>query len=100
MKPKVKAAPRTLSDFRAAHDPNVIVPNKIRAALAAMEREGPEQWVYEAEFVRAASLGQAQLATFRDQFAAHIVETPGISGRSAKRIWFATAKAARAARGE
>ena len=32
-----KAKARTLTDFRAAHDRNVIIPNKIKAALAYLE---------------------------------------------------------------
>lgn len=95
-----KPATRTLADFRAAHDPDVMIPAKIRAALAALEKDGPEEWRYEAEFLSLAKVGQAQMSAYRDQFAAHIVETPSTHGRSAKRVWFATVKAARAARGQ
>lgn len=95
-----KSTPKTLADFRAAHDPDVIVPNKIRAALAAMEKDGPEQWAYELDFIRLAGLGQAQIAAYRDRFLQHIVDTSAVNGRSPKRVWFATAKAAKAARGE
>ena len=91
---RVKDKPRTIADFRAAHDPEVIVPNKFKAAFAAMEKIHPEHYLYEDEFRKLASLGQAQLSAYRDRFAAHIVETPGRSGKTPQRVYFATAKAA------
>lgn len=87
---------KDLSTFRASHDRSVIVPNKIRAALAELEKsEGAEAWEYEAEFIRRAKLSQSDIGTFRDQFTAHVVDTVGNKG---KRIWFAQAKVAKAAR--
>lgn len=87
--------PRDLSSFRAAHDKNVIIPNKIRAALVALEKEhGPEGWEYEAEFSKRAGCSTTDFAMFRDQFATHFIET---GGSRTKRVWFATVKAAKAA---
>lgn len=87
---------KDLSAFRAAHDRSVIVPNKIRAALAELEKtEGSEGWEYEAEFIRRAKLSQSDIGAYRDGFLAYVVETPGNKG---KRVWFATAKAAKTAR--
>ena len=83
---------RTLSDFRAAHDKNVIVPSKINAALADMLKEGPENWSYEADLIRRAGISQTDMGMFRDQFTDHIVETS--DHRSAKRVWFADKKVA------
>lgn len=91
--------PKTLADFKAAHDPNVIVPNKIRAALAAIEKEGAENWSYEVDFLKLSGLSTTQLATFRDQFAAHIVEAPAAHGKSTKRCYFGNAKIAAKLRG-
>lgn len=91
---------RTAADFRAAHDPEVIIPTRIRAALDAMVKEGPEHWEYEADFIRRAGVSQTQIAAYRDQFAAHIVETGHAGGRSPKRVWFGDAKVARKLRGE
>lgn len=91
-----KKSAKTLADFRAAHDKNVIIPNKINAALAAMAAEGSESWEYEVDFLRRASVSTTDLAAFRQQFERHIVET---TGKSVKRVWFATEKAAKAARG-
>jgi hypothetical protein len=82
---------RTLADFRAAHDKNVIVPSKIRAALAEMEKEHAENWSYEADLIKRAGISQTDMSMFRDQFAEHIVET---SGKTSKRVWFASAKVA------
>ena len=88
---------KTLLDFRAAHDRNVIVPAKIRKALAEMEAEHPENWSYEQDFMRRARLSQTDIGMFRPQFGAYIVET---GGRNPKKVWFASAKVAEKARGE
>lgn len=90
---------KTLADFKAAHDPNVIVPSKIRVALATIEKDGPENWVYELDFVKLAGISTTQLAAFRDQFAAHIVEAPATQGKSTKRVYFGNAKVAAKLRG-
>jgi hypothetical protein len=91
---------KTLADFKAAHDPNVIVPSKIRTALASIEREGPENWVYEVDFLKLSGISTTQLAMFRDQFAAHIVEAPGTNGaKTIKRCYFGNAKVAAKLRG-
>lgn len=83
---------KTLADFRAAHDKNVIIPNKIKAALTKMETEGgPENWNYEADFIRLAGICQTDMGVFRDQFAEHVVE---VSGKNPKRVWVASVKAA------
>jgi hypothetical protein len=91
---------KTVSDFRYAHDLNVIVPNKIRAALAAMLKEGPEQWDYETDFVTRAGISNSQLGMYREQFLSHIVETSSHKGRTARRVWFADPKIAKRVRGE
>jgi len=96
--PQSKA--KTLADFRAAHDKNVIIPNKIRAAFVAMLKESLEQWDYEADFMRRAGISTTDLATFRDQFMDHIVIAPsGSGGKAAKRVWFADVKVAKKVRG-
>lgn len=82
---------KTLADFRAAHDKNVIVPTKIKNALDALAKENPENWVYEQELIKRAGISTTDLAVFRESFAAHIVE---VGTRNAKRVWFATAKVA------
>lgn len=89
-----KPKARSVSDFRAAHDRNVIVPNKIRAAIAAMAAIDKEHWEYESDFVKLAGISQTDLGQFRDQFAPNVVETPKMHNRSGRRVWFATAKAA------
>lgn len=92
-------APRTVSDFRAAHDPNVIIPNKIRTTLDAMLKEGKEHWEYESDFIKRAGLSQTHLSQFREQFADHVVETPHTNGRGPRRVWFASKAVAKAMRG-
>jgi len=91
-----KPAPRTLSDFRAAHDPNVMIPQRIRKALADMAKEHPESWAYEQEFLSRAGVANNFISAFRDEFAEYIVET---RGKNPKRVWFADPKVANKARG-
>ena len=86
-----KATAKTLDDFRAAHDKNVIIPAKIKAALSEMLKEGAENWSYEAEFIRRAGISQTDMGLFRDHFADHVVET---AGKTNKRVWFADKKVA------
>lgn len=63
------------STFRAAFDPTVITPNKIRAALASLEKEeGREGWEEEVHFFRRAGVNTGQGAAYRDLFKTHIVE--------------------------
>lgn len=88
---------KSLNDFRAAHDKNVIVPDKIRKALAAMLKEGPENYEYEAEFIRRAGVSQTDMGTFRAQFEDYIVNVA--TERAPKRVWFADPKVAKKARG-
>lgn len=95
-KPIPRAVKKNLDAFRATHDRNVTVPNKIRAGLDSLAKaEGAEGWEYEADFVKRASLSQTDLGQFRAQFEDHIVET---KGKSAKRVWFADVSTASKAR--
>jgi hypothetical protein len=75
-----KKAGRSLDEFRAAHDKNYIVPQKIKAGL---EKLG-DGWEYELEFLKLTGLSTTDLSMFRDQFEDHIVTT---SGRNPKRVW-------------
>lgn len=91
MSQPTKPTGKTLADFRAAHDKNVIVPAKIKKALADMEAEHAENWAYEGDFMKRAGISQTDVGMFREQFADHVIET---SGRNAKKVWFASAKVA------
>lgn len=107
-----KTAPtkRNLSTFRASHDPAIIIPNKIRAALDQLKKDqGDEGYAYEftdktggTPFAKLAGVGVQQLSQYREQFADHIVEVKQDIGshRGPRYVWFATAKAAKVARGE
>lgn len=88
---------KSIADFRNLHDQNVIVPNKIRAALAAMLKEGPEQWDYEGDFIKRAGISTTQLGQFREQFLDHVIEAGG--ARAARRVWIADPKVAKKLRG-
>ena len=91
-----KGPARTLSEFRAAHDPNVMIPQRIRKALADMLKEHPECWAYEQEFLSRAAVSNNLISAYRDEFSEYIVET---RGKNPKRVWFADPKIAAKARG-
>lgn len=84
---------KDLSSFRAAHDKSVIIPKRIRETFADMKRTG-DAYEYEGDFVKRAKLSQVEIGAFRDQFAAHLVQT---TGKNSKRVWFHDPKTAEAA---
>lgn len=91
-----KAAARNLADFRQAHDPDVIVPTRLRTTLAEMLKEDPENWMYEGDLLKRANVSTTNINAYREQFSGHVVE---IRGRNAKRAWFADPKVAAKVRG-
>lgn len=98
-KPKKSNTAKTLAEFRSLHDPNVVIPAKIEAALAAMLTEGEEQWEYENDFLRRAGIANNQISAYRDMFSEFVIESRQVGGsRSPKRVWFASKKVAAKAR--
>lgn len=94
---------RTLADFRNTHDKDVVIPNKIRVALASMAKDGPEHHLYEQELLELAGISTTDLAKYRDQFTAHIVVVSNVNGKalaSPKNIWFHDIKVAKKLSGE
>lgn len=75
-----KPAGKSIDEFRAAHDKDFIVPQKITAALEALG----DSWEYELAFLKLAGLSTSDLAAYRNQFEKYIVET---GGRASKRAW-------------
>lgn len=96
----VKAKAKTISDFKNLHDRSVIVPRKIKDALAKMFADGRENWEYEGDFIKLAGIAGKEITDYREQFKAHIVETPAANGREPRNVWFADVKAAKKIRGE
>jgi hypothetical protein len=90
----MKSKAKNLNDFRATFDPDVIVPAKIRTVLAQMLKDGADSWDYETAIVKQAGINSAQLAAYREQFAAHIVETRMLGNAHSRRVWFADPKVA------
>lgn len=84
---------KDLTAFRAAHDKNVIVPKKIRGCFEEMKKTG-DAFEYDADFMKRAKISPAEISAFREQFAAHIVQT---TGKNPKRAWFHDPKTAKAA---
>jgi len=95
-----KTKAKTVADWRAVHDKDVVVPQKIQAALEAMLKEGPENWEYSVDFIKLAGISTTDLAKYREQFIKHIVTTPSIHGKSPRDVWFANPKVAAKIRGE
>lgn len=85
-------AKRTLADLSAAHDKKIIVPNRIRAALAVLVDSGND-WVYESDFLKLASppISGADISKYRGKFLDFWHETPATNGKSsARKVWFAS----------
>lgn len=99
-----KAKGRTAADFKLAHDPDTVVTNNIRTALAKMAKDhGPEHFEYDREFCSLAGISSNVVNRFRSKFAAHLVEAPPV-GRvgktSLKLVWFATPEGAKKSGGK
>jgi hypothetical protein len=98
---KAPQAKKTLADLRAIHDRNVVVPNKIKAALAKMVESGDE-FAYEKDFMQLCQppMSQIDISQYRDNFSDFWATLPSLSGKSTpRRVWFATKKLADAWRG-
>lgn len=95
--PAPKGPRKTVDSFRALHDRNVAIPNKIRAGIDQMRKDGGgEHWEYAIDFARIAGVSLADLNKFADQFTDFTVEAKAEAGskRHARQVWFATKKAA------
>jgi hypothetical protein len=84
MKPKSTTG-KDLAAFRAAHDKSFIVPQKIKAGLAALG----DSWEYEAEFIKRCGSSQTDFAAYRDEFSDFFIEARG-TGKTPKRVWTGT----------
>jgi hypothetical protein len=87
-----------LAAFKSTHDPKVVVPNKIRAALANMSKANPESWLPEDEFIDQAGVSKEEMRTNREAFDEHIVEVKRKGRGTPARFWFADVKVAAKAR--
>lgn len=87
-----------LAAFKSTHDPKVVVPNKIRAALANMAKANVESWLTEEDFIKQADVSDAEIRTQREAFDDHIVEVKRKGRSSNARFWFADVKVAAKAR--
>lgn len=85
----------TIADLRAVHDRSVVIPNRIRAALAALLATG-DTYAYESDFIKAAKppISAIDISRFREEFKDFWSETPASNGKSsARKVWFSTKKA-------
>lgn len=73
---------KSLDDFRKTHDKSYVIPEKIKAGLAKLGKDG---WEYENEFIRTCGLSQTDFSRFRNQFEGYFLL---IGGRNhPKRVW-------------
>lgn len=87
-------AKKDIAAFRAQFDPNVIIPNKIRAGLASLEKsDGKDGWDEEMHFLKRAGINAQAVAPHRETFKAHIVEARKPGGRVVN-VWFVDPKKA------
>ena len=82
----------TLTDINSRFNPNVIVPNKIRAALKEIGNAAVPEDVLRSM----AGIGSNQLAQYADQFEEHHIMVR--EGGRSKRLWSGTARFAQEAR--
>lgn len=87
---------KTISAFRSTYDRAVVIPDRIRAALAALAKaEGPEAWEKESEFLKRSGVSSTDLGRFRDAFEPHVVRARPVGGSKGPHIiWFADPKVA------
>lgn len=78
---------RNLESFRKTFDKSVIVPDRIRAGLAALG----DSWEYEVDFIKRCGLSTTDFSRFRDQFEDFMVEIRSGSQRQ-RRVWAGTKK--------
>lgn len=93
-KTKTKTTTKNLADFRAVHDKSFVVPNKIRAGLELLGKDG---WDYEPEFIKLCGVSVIDFARFREEFADFYVSVGG--SKSSKRAWAGTKATADKMRG-
>jgi hypothetical protein len=91
-----KPKPRTVADFKAAHDRDTIIPNKIRAGLAKLLEMGPEHYEYAEQFRALCGLQSAELAQYKGLFKRHwfVAQSMSSGGAREKQVWFGDAKVA------
>lgn len=83
---------KTLKDFADSNDRETITRNKIRAGIAAMVKIGSEHHENERDFCALAGVSSNHLPDFRDEFQKHIALVPGMSGKTARYVWFGDSK--------
>jgi hypothetical protein len=91
---------RTIADFRASHDRETVVTNKVKTALEELAKVGPEHYEYEGDFIRLAKISQTDVGLVREKFKAYIADAPAVHGKTARRVWCGSIKTAKTLRGE
>jgi hypothetical protein len=87
-----KTKGKTIEDLRATHDRTVVVPNRIRQAIAILKASGDE-WAYEQDFIALVKppIANVDIAKYRGQFLDFWADMPSSNGKSSvRRVWFAT----------
>lgn len=66
----VAAKVKGLADFRAAHDKDFIIPQKLKAGIEALGAAG---WEYEGQFQKTNGISQTDGSRYREEFKDFIV---------------------------
>jgi hypothetical protein len=85
---------RDLSAFKNEFDKKLQIRQRLIAALAALRKQGKEEWRTERELVDTAGVSCKNIGEFRKEFEAHIVTVPSKNRGREKTIWFADPKVA------
>lgn len=91
-----KIAKMNLEELNARYNPNVIIPNKIKAAL----KEVGNAAVAEDELRKLTGLNANQLAQFRAEFENYLIPVRDPASRHPRYLWAGTPEFAAAAREE
>lgn len=83
---------KTLEDFMKDNDRDTVVRTKIKTALAALLKIGPEEHESETDLAKRAGLQLVEVTRMRDEFHRHVAFVPKLMGRKARYVWFGDGK--------
>lgn len=85
---------KTLEDFMKDNDRDTVVRTKIKAALSALLKIGPEEHESETDLAKRAGLQLVEVTRMREhkEFHRHVAFVPKLMGRKARYVWFGDPK--------
>lgn len=99
--PAKKKPGKTLDELRSAHDKAVIIPDRIRTAIAAIAAGGAENWLYDEDMRKLANISPPDMRDYREEFKDFWAVMPSTNGKkTARLVWFGSKKTAAAWRAD